>query len=641
MRTPRLDLALATALLVSGAARAGDLAEPLTVRAEPAQLDVGTRARASVVVEGTDEPPRVASSAGRVERIRRAGARRWVADLLPPPEGYPRIAIVSARAGGRHAWTAVPLVGRGIAVAHSTPGAAIRVTIGDREFGPVRADAAGAAHVPVIVPPGVVHAYHRGKPLDLRIPATLHVHAVTERETAPADEAVEIPILLFAVAPDGTPRPGAPIAIAVTHGEVGAPEALAPGAFRARWRLPPGRAVDAVATVRLADEPGPAATLAIPRPAGPPARLAIEAARAEAAADDAAPVALRIALADAAGNPVDGTVVLSTTFGELAPAVPVAPGAWTATLRLPSRREGHAEAAVTARSGALEARAAIALRPGAAAAVEVAARGEPIVADGRREARLAVRLLDRYGNGVSGIVPALSGTPAGALAAEPDGAGGWTVRYRPKRARAAGTAVVRVGAAGLQREITIALVEPERRLDLATRLGVAFASGGRAVPIGVEATWWTGALGGRLGVGLDVGTFALSRSDLVGSGAEAIDVSGSARFVPLLAMAAWRGTTPAGPPRWLSAAAGLPWWVSAGAGLAHVSSRVRAEGQPALDAAGVTAALGAAAALGKRFGHGLPFIEARLGWHGDPGFDALGGALTTFTLSIGYRHEAY
>jgi hypothetical protein len=63
-----------------------------------------------------------------------------------------------------------------------------------------------------------------------------------------ADRDEVVTLRLAAVHADGTPRAAAPIAIEATHGTVGALEETAPGTYRARWRLPPGPAVEARAT---------------------------------------------------------------------------------------------------------------------------------------------------------------------------------------------------------------------------------------------------------------------------------------------------------------------------------------------------------------------------------------------------------
>src|SRR5512133_564412 len=305
-------------LLAAAAAGLGapDPAAALGVRIDPPGLVLGPDATARIDVEADgDVPPRVVASAGRVENVRRVAPGRFSADYRPPGEPYPQVAIVAAAAGGAWSWAALPLSGHGVAVARSAPGAPIRVRIGDAFFGPVTADATGEARVPVVVPPGVDAAYHRDKPLPLHVPRSAHVYVALDRDTAPADAEQEVPVRVLAVSATGVPRSGAPLELTVTEGRVDALAEVAPGEWSATWRLAPGAAVRVTALARLEDEPGVAAVAALERPAGRPARLALSAARARVTAGDHEPVALRVTVADAAGNATADAPTLVASAG--------------------------------------------------------------------------------------------------------------------------------------------------------------------------------------------------------------------------------------------------------------------------------------------------------------------------------------
>jgi hypothetical protein len=56
---------------------------------------------------------------------------------------------------------------------------------------------------------------------------------------------------------------------------------------------------------------------------------------------------------------------------------------------------------------------------------------------------------------------------------------------------------------------------------------------------------------------------------------------------------------------------------------------------------GLVPVLHASAGWGLRLGRATPFAEARLAWHGDPGFDALRGSLTTLTFLLGCGYDAF
>jgi hypothetical protein len=366
MRLRRSCRSWAAAALVIGAAPPVPAlgAEPLVLRADPPSLVLGTGGGATIVIDaGAEGLPRVTANVGTIENLRALGGGKFAADYLPPRMANPQVAIVAASSAERWGWTAIPLWGRGIATAWSRPHAEIRVTIGDASFGPVRADAAGEAEVPVIVPSGVEVAYHRDKPLDLKIPPALHVHVALGRDAAPADVEQEVPLRIFAVTPSGTPRAGAPVLAEVTHGEAVALAEVAPGELAGTWRLPPGAARPASATVRLADEASVAFAASLERPAGAPARVALEADRVRVVAGEGLPVALRVAVTDAAGNPVGRAPTLQATVGAVSAPVARGPGAWEARLDFPAVIGAARRSEVVARAAGLEGRIAIDIVP--------------------------------------------------------------------------------------------------------------------------------------------------------------------------------------------------------------------------------------------------------------------------------------
>jgi hypothetical protein len=367
MRLRRSAASRATAALALAAAALPALgAAPLALRAEPPALVLGAGEGATITIDGgaAAELPRVTANVGRIVNLRALGDGRFAAEYLPPPTSHPQVAIVAAHSAERWGSTAIPLWGRGLATARSAPHAEIRVTIGDASFGPVRADAAGEAHVPVVVPAGVERAYHRDKPLDLRIPPSLHVLVALERDAAPADVDQDVPLRVFAVTPAGAPREAAPVVVEVTHGELVGLAEVAPGELAATWRLPRGKAGPASAEARLADEPALASAVTLARAAGAPARVALESDRARAVAGEASPVALRVRVMDAAGNPADGEPRIAATLGDVSALVAIAPGTWEARLAVPAAVRWWARRSeVSARAGGVEGRIAIDIAP--------------------------------------------------------------------------------------------------------------------------------------------------------------------------------------------------------------------------------------------------------------------------------------
>jgi hypothetical protein len=546
MRLRRSVRSWGVAILAIGAAPAlpSLAAEPLVLHADPPSLVLGRGAGATIAIEaGAEALPRVTANVGLIENVRALGGGRFAADYLPPTEAHPQVAIVAASSAGRWGWTAIPLWGRGLAIARSAPHAEIRVTIGDASFGPVRADGAGEAQVPVTVPAGVERAYHRDKPLDLKIPPTLHVHAALGGGAAPADVDQEVPLRLFAVTASGAPRAAASVVVEVTHGEIVALAEVAPGELAGTWRLPRGAPAPATAMVHLAEEPALAFAVSIERPAGAPAAIALEADRVRVVAGEDRPVALRVRVTDAAGNPVGEEPRIEATLGEVSAPLALAPGAWEARLGFPAEVQAPRRSDVIARAAGLEGRLAIDIAP----------------------------------------------PPA------------------PPRAR-------------------------ERRVSGTPKLGLAMSRGGLAAAyVGAEGAYRAALLDGRLTLALEVGGFVRDRTDEVTVGDQLLAVHGRARYVPVMASVRLQ--------RALGARQAV--WAGAGAGVAHVASEVSVGSGPVDSESGVVPVLHASAAWGIRAGRATPFAEARLAWHADPGFDALRGSLTTLTLAIGCRYDAY
>ena len=236
------------------------------------------------------------------------------------------------------------------------------MTIGGTSFGPVRADDAGNARVPVIVPAGVAYAYHGGDRLELNVPPTLHVHVALGRGEAPADVDQAVPFRVIAVTAAGAPRAGAPIRAEVDRGDVAAVVEIAPGEYAGTWRLPPGAAEKATVRVHLADEPGFTAAAALDRVAGSAARVSLEAERGRVVAGDHEPLVVRVRVTDAAGNAVDAAPSLRATGGELSAPRATERGTWEASLSV--RQETRAGTAlVTARASGLERQLAIEVMP--------------------------------------------------------------------------------------------------------------------------------------------------------------------------------------------------------------------------------------------------------------------------------------
>ncbi len=132
------------------------LAAP-TVRVEPPKLVLGADDKATISVQ-SGEAPRRAANVGALDQ---SGE---VLVYTPPPEKWPQTALLAfwaddpEEAPPEVTVVRLPLLGRLDLPVTTDPGATVRVEVAGKSFGPVVADANGAATVSIEVPPGVVTA---------------------------------------------------------------------------------------------------------------------------------------------------------------------------------------------------------------------------------------------------------------------------------------------------------------------------------------------------------------------------------------------------------------------------------------------------------------------------------------------------
>jgi hypothetical protein len=630
LRACRRALVALTLLAAPGArAAAGGCA--LRVTAVPERLTLGEDEIATVRVEGRAAAPLLSVNLGSVGAPRRAGEGAWEADYRPPRRGFPRVALVSAVGEGTCGFVAIPLAGQGDALVDTSPRARISVRIGERRFGPERADDTGRAVVPVIVPPGVRAAFHGERAIPLDVPPSSHVHLTLLPAATPrADREEVLAVLAVAVAEDGSPWSGPPPALSASAGALSEPEAAAPGAFLARWRLPPGPARAESITAALGAEPL-GARLEVERGAGPVAAVAVEAPALFTAGDER-PLVVTARLADAAGNPADAEVELASDAGDVEPAERVAPGTYRGAVRLRSAFAGRGRATVVARAGQVEGSAAVRLAPGPVARVELAPAVATLAADARSELELLARPLDAHGNLVPGATPEVAAALGAVGPPRPTG-DGFACSYRPPRLEDDGADALRAVAGSASGSAVVALVAPAPRLATALRAGIsALGRASAAAQLGAQVASYRRVAGLQLGLALDLAWTTAGRGGAVdAAGAPAaVPVDGRTHHLALLVGPAWRGRS--GP---------VGWWGAVGAGAARVSGALTVAGQPTVTDSAWVAAAAASLAVALPARRSLPFVELRAGWQGDPGLPRLHGALVPVTLALGYRHEAF
>jgi len=317
----------------------------VALSAEPSLLRIGADARAVVRISARAEP-RLAASAGRLDAVQRGEDGSWVAFYVPPQEGPPQVAIVTAIADGDVAWLAIPLAAEGDAVVKTRPRASIVVRIGDQIFGPATANARGEAVVPVVVPPGVQTAYHGKQEIPLHVPPARTLHVALGEVVPIADRAQTIPVYVVAVTPEGAPRAGAAIRLRTSRGHLSALRERAPGLHEAQLSIAPGQPGLLRVSAALDDARDRVAEAIVALNGGPAEAISISANQKEIHAE--APQArLHVSARDAAGNPPSDQIRFESTAGDLSVVQPV-PGEWDLRLSLPSSFGGRSSVDVRA-----------------------------------------------------------------------------------------------------------------------------------------------------------------------------------------------------------------------------------------------------------------------------------------------------
>jgi hypothetical protein len=585
----------------------------LSVSADPPRLLLGREGEARIRI---DAPPgvgavEVTASVGRIESVRREGDGRFGARWIPPARHVPQVAIVAAVARGASGftadgWVAIPLSARATLRVKTRPGTEIALRVGERTFGPRTAGGDGIAVLRVVVPPGVREAHHGFRPIDLEVPDSTLLHAVADRTRVLADRTEEIRVLAWVVAPHGAARRGDVPVFEPTRGDVRV-VAREPGAYEARWSLPPGGAGFQRLAIRLPGAAASTAALRVEAIPGPPATVAVALDRSTLVAGDGGEVAVTARVLDRAGNTVPAGVALDADLGTVARPARRADGATVARWRVPPRFGDRSEATITARvpgSGVAFARR-LALEPGAPAVARLEPHVDVIFADGERSAMLRVRVRDRFGNPVAGLLPVAHALRGRAVASADRRPGVYLVRYVPPAVGRPTDERIEIALSGLRTRAEMALVPPRDGLALAPDVGwmsdLRGRFGGTRVGVALERPW--AALSG-VALRAEIGWGAL-----VGSRRGAL--------ATVLGGAALRGT-----------AGGARTWASAGVGLAVAGGGASVGAAPA-----ARVAVGA----GIRRTWGMPFTEVGVLAAGATAPSA--GPFAAATVALGVRLE--
>jgi hypothetical protein len=633
------QLSLLTLLWLSALAQveAAGARRQIKLSFRPAHLILGQHKKGSIRVTLPEraEAPVIETSIGAIENIRQLGPRHWGADYIPPKPTYPQVAIISVTChcperGVVRTWRALPLWGAGDAVVKTDPGARVTVKIGDRSFGPSRANAEGIALVPIVVPPGVQVGMAGDREIDLGVPETKLIILSLDRQRAPADQEVQVAARSFVIDEAGEPRTDVSMELSASYGAVSAVAAASPGEFVATWTLPPGPARAEKLTGKIPGEEKSTSIAKLQRDPGPPVGLLLTLEPPRAVAGETTEVALIATAVDAADNPTPSVIAFAPEQGDPLEIDEPEPGRVRARYLVPSVFAGKRSLRYSARLGSGGvAEASVDLPLLAAAPAEL--RLDELAAEEASPRKLRAQVHDRFGNPVEDAQLEASAEHGAIEAVRPEQPGAYLLDYSPPwYGDARQTRVdVRAGEASASR--VLALSPRSTYSHLGLKLGYLgdLGNNGSAILAGELGGWYPfGAQ--ALGLELELGYFWFDHDYPVDSGPLAgQSVLGSNRFVPLLASLGWR----------YKLLRSFYLWAQVGMGATYVWTELRIPDQPATSA-GAWALTGAGTfSAGWRVGPGALFGEARYWILGDPGLENLRGGLPAWMGAVGYRLE--
>ncbi len=240
--------------------------QPAIVLGQDTETTVSIAFPAGVEAPTSPADVLVRASSGTVSGVVPLGGGRFAARYTPPQANYPHLAMLTVvdRRAPSDVWgsAVLALQGRVDYPVTARPGANVVLKLGGREYGPVTADAAGRANIPLVVPPGVkvatqISADSSGVTegtLDLQVPPTQRVAIFDPPPNVPADARAAVSIRVVVRKADGSPDVDSVPAMTVTAGKISEARHAGEGVYVATFTPPNGRSAS-TATVQasLAD----------------------------------------------------------------------------------------------------------------------------------------------------------------------------------------------------------------------------------------------------------------------------------------------------------------------------------------------------------------------------------------------------
>ncbi len=622
--------AAALAFFFSVVASAADL----TVNVVPAYLQLGSQPEAQVVIAGPEDLDALSLSVnhGSLGPARRVSPGRFVAIYRAPGQTFPRVAIIVAvgtSKGARiQAWTALPLWGSAEAVLQTLPNANVTVRIGDRTYGPLKADSKGVGKVAVVVPPGIRSGFYGPKVLDLGLPRVSLNHLVLDTAEVQSDREQAVTARFYSVTEDGKPRSGLALRARSTSGTLTDFRPETPGVYVATWKVPASAPGEVELSAYAPADANSTTTARLRLVAGPPSRVVIVANPGQLVAGTTHQTRLTARVTDGRGYTSTAPVAFVSSLGVIGPSELDAENHWTVTLLAPRGFGGASSIKVRAEvPGVAPAQVEVSVRPGRAQLIQVEPERLRLVSDGSSTVEVHAQLLDAERNVTEGTVAAV--VPVGELTVVPENSSpGVQYRYRPARSLQAGATELQFSSNGLSVKVPVELLAAPSRLSFGPKVGFLTNLGNaNALATALNLALW---LGEHLGLGLEAGYLFVARNSTLTSG----PLAGSrvllrVHAVPLLGTFSWRGRL----------SSSVPFQATASGGAVVISSTLKVQDQQDVKETQVVPSAQLTASVGYQFGGWAPFLEAGVRWLGDARGNNLTGSLFSVGVSVGCRFD--
>jgi hypothetical protein len=489
----------------------------------------------------TYAPDRAIASVGTLREIVPAGPHRFTARYLAPPTRFPQVAllVVDLVGGGRRVRAAAQLALHAAAEVPflTSANASVTLQVGERTFGPARADGAGHVKIPIVVPPGLraglaraVDRFGNARETSVDLQPTpfdrLLIVAVPEAEVGSFAE-----ISVFGVDARGAPLGKGAVTLRSSGGMVHPLGTGTPGEERFLIEAPPRvaagwLALTATTVEAAADQPPARAEVSIPLVPGPPQRLILTSSNDRLVIGDGESAVVAMSARDRLDNPAPCAGAVALVDHRPVPVELSADGEAIIRVPAPDRYDGaRRELEVEASLGRARATTRIRLVAGPAVRIAAAVSAPRLVADGLRSVDVRVDAYDKHGT-PAGLYSLHWQTGRGRLGpVQTPREGSYVAPFTPIRAHERHTELLVITADPPAGATTAFTVEPPRpRLVLTARVGLFSNLGSVAGPAasiealtglpGHEAAWTAGLVAGYLRSDMTTGSGSVQATRL-------------------------------------------------------------------------------------------------------------------------------